>query len=709
MKSNKQHPIKSLFEPKSFAVIGASHDSKKIGYAVVHNLLAGGYKGKIYPVSPKGGEISGIKVYPSIKDIKDEIDVASITIPAHLCVAAVKECAEKGVKNVQIITSGFSEIGNHADEDEITRIAQAQGMRVLGPNIFGTYSAKVSMNSTFSASTIVPGNVAIITQSGALGIAMIGKTAVENMGMSAIISTGNKCDISEIELLEYLIDQEETRVILMYIEGVENGDRLIPLMQKVGKIKPIVVIKSGRSKRGAMAAASHTGSLAGSDTIFDAVMRQCGVLRAESLDEAFNWCKFLAASPKPKGKHAVIVTNGGGIGVLATDACEKYGVDLYDNQGILHDTFGPATPSFGSTKNPVDITGAAMANDYDLALSAPAASKNLDATIALYCETATFDSDNLAPMIRDTYEKHVKQEKPITYAIVGGESVEKTLVTLKRENIPVYSDVYPAVSCLGAAYKYYNYQELPIDPPDFATINEQAINNLIDTVQKGGRNFLLAHEAQEVMRVAGISMPKSQVARNLTEAITAANDMGFPIVMKVVSRDIIHKSDAGGIALGLDNVDEVIDAYEAIMKNCKAYNPNAAITGVELAEMVTPGLELVVGAIRDGSFGPIVMCGLGGVYVEVMKDVSFRSYPLNHKEVHTMLQEIRSFPLLMGVRGEKKKYIEGVIDTIIKVGTILYYCPQITDIEINPLRVYEQQKGIKALDVRILLRKSGGK
>lgn len=709
MKSNKQHPIKSLFEPKSFAVIGASHDSKKIGYAVVRNLLAGGYKGKIYPVSPKGGEISGIKVYPSIKDIKDEIDVASISIPAHLCVAAVKECAEKGVKNVQIITSGFSEIGNHADEDEITRIAQAQGMRVLGPNIFGTYSAKVSMNSTFSASTIVPGNVAIITQSGALGIAMIGKTAVENMGMSAIISTGNKCDISEIELLEYLIDQEETRVILMYIEGVENGDRLIPLMQKVGKIKPIVVIKSGRSKRGAMAAASHTGSLAGSDTIFDAVMRQCGVLRAESLDEAFNWCKFLAASPKPKGKHAVIVTNGGGIGVLATDACEKYGVDLYDNQRILHDTFGPATPSFGSTKNPVDITGAAMANDYDLALSAPAASKNLDATIALYCETATFDSDNLAPMIRDTYEKHVKQEKPITYAIVGGESVEKTLVTLKRENIPVYSDVYPAVSCLGAAYKYYNYQELPIDPPDFATINEQAINNLIDTVQKGGRNFLLAHEAQEVMRVAGIFMPKSQVARNLTEAITAANDMGFPIVMKVVSRDIIHKSDAGGIALGLDNVDEVIDAYEAIMKNCKAYNPNAAITGVELAEMVTPGLELVVSAIRDGSFGPIVMCGLGGVYVEVMKDVSFRSYPLNHKEVHTMLQEIRSFPLLMGVRGEKKKYIEGVIDTIIKVGTILYYCPQITDIEINPLRVYEQQKGIKALDVRILLRKSGGK
>ncbi|MBE3086631.1 MAG: acetate--CoA ligase family protein [Bacteroidetes bacterium] len=709
MKSNKQHPIKSLFEPKSFAVIGASHDSKKIGYAVVRNLLAGGYKGKIYPVSPKGGEISGIKVYPSIMDIKDEIDVASITIPAHLCVAAVKECAEKGVKNVQIITSGFSEIGNHADEDEITRIAQAQGMRVLGPNIFGTYSAKVSMNSTFSASTIVPGNVAIITQSGALGIAMIGKTAVENMGMSAIISTGNKCDISEIELLEYLIDQEETHVILMYIEGVENGDRLIPLMQKVGKIKPIVVIKSGRSKRGAMAAASHTGSLAGFDTIFDAVMRQCGVLRAESLDEAFNWCKFLAASPKPKGKHVVIVTNGGGIGVLAADACEKYGVDLYDNQGILHDTFGPATPSFGSTKNPVDITGAAMANDYDLALSASAASKNLDATIALYCETAIFDSDNLAPMIRDTYEKHVKQEKPITYAIVGGESVEKTLVTLKRENIPVYSDVYPAVSCLGAAYKYYNYQELPIDPPDFATINEQAINNLIDTVQKDGRNFLLAHEAQEVMRVAGISMPKSQVARNLTEAITAANDMGFPIVMKVVSRDIIHKSDAGGIALGLDNVDEVIDAYEAIMKNCKAYNPNAAITGVELAEMVTPGLELVVGAIRDGSFGPIVMCGLGGVYVEVMKDVSFRSYPLNHKEVHTMLQEIRSFPLLMGVRGEKKKYIEGVIDTIIKVGTILHYCPQITDIEINPLRVYEQQKGIKALDVRILLRKSGGK
>jgi acetyltransferase len=702
--------IKYLFEPESFAVIGASHNKGKIGYTVVRNLVNGGYKGKIYPVNPQGGEILGHEVFKSLNDIPGTVDGVSITVPAKLVIDAVKDCAKKKVKVVQIITSGFSEVGNNTDEHEIISIGNSSGMRILGPNIFGIFSSSASLNSTFSAGDIKHGNVAILTQSGALGIAMIGKTAVDNMGLSVIVSTGNKADIDEADLLEYLINHNDTKSILIYIEGVKQGEKLIPMLKKAAKIKPIVVIKSGRSKRGAMAAASHTGSLAGSDKIFDAIMKQCGILRAESLEEAFNWCKFLALSPIPKANRAVIVTNGGGIGVLATDACEKYGIELFDDQTTLKEVFGPATPSFGSTRNPVDITGGAMAGDYTLALSAPSTSENMDATMALYCETATFDSENLAPMIRETYKKHIDAGKPITYAIVGGESVENAIGVLKKENIPVYGDVTGAVSSLGALYKFKAFIEQNEETAEEADIDIDRINSIIDKALLEERKFLLAYEGQLVMQAAGIIIPKSRTAKNINEAVIFAEEMGYPLVMKVVSRDILHKSDAGGIMLHLDNKAEIIDAYEAIIHNCKAYKSDAVIDGVEIAEMVSPGVEIVVGAIRDSSFGTVVMCGLGGIYVEVMKDVSFKSYPLSRHEAKTMLEQIKSYPLLLGVRGEKRKDIEGVVDTIIKVGTILKKCDRISDIEINPVMVYEQSRGLKAVDVRILLKNpKGGK
>ena len=421
MGKNNIYSIKYLFEPESIAVIGASHVKGKIGNTIFNNILSGGYTGHVYPVNPKGGLISDHKVYESVEYVDDEIDLVTITVPAQFVLKAVESCVRKGVKYIQIITSGFSEIGNTEEEKKIVSIARENNIRVLGPNIFGLYSASVSMNATFSASEIKKGHVAILTQSGALGIALIGKTAVDNIGLSSIVSIGNKCDIDEADLLEYLVLQKETKVILMYIEGVKNGERLIKALKKATSRKPVIVIKSGRSRRGAMAAASHTGSLAGSDKIFSAIMRQCGVMRAESLEEAFNWCKFLAFSPQPKGKNAVIITNGGGVGVLATDACEKFGIELYDDQKVLKKVFEPATPSFGSTKNPIDITGGASSDDYKLALSAPVKSKNMDATIALYCETSTFDSENLVPMIKETFEGHKKLGKPITYAIVGGE------------------------------------------------------------------------------------------------------------------------------------------------------------------------------------------------------------------------------------------------------------------------------------------------
>ncbi len=504
-------------------------------------------------------------------------------------------------------------------------------MRILGPNIFGLYSSSSSLNSTFSASKIMPGNVAILTQSGALGIAMIGKTAVDNIGLSAIVSIGNKSDLDEAELLEYLTEQDETKVILMYIEGVKNGKVLIETLKRATLKKPVVVIKSGRSKRGAMAAASHTGSLAGSDAVFDAIMKQCGVLRTDSIEEAFNWCKFLSTSPRPKGSRCVIVTNGGGIGVLATDACEKYGIELYDDQEILKEVFGPATPSFGSTKNPVDITGGAVSEDYVLALSAPALSKHMDSTIALYCETATFDSHNLTPMIRDTCKTHFDRGKPISYAIVGGASVENSILTLKKESIPVYGDVRDAVSSLAASYKYKKYIDEYSDSVDEADICTEPINSIITNALAEGRNFLFSSEGIEIVGSTGISIPAAKIAHNLEEALAFAGEIGYPVVMKIVSRDILHKSDAGGIILNIEKDEEAIDAYEAIIYNAKSYKSDARIDGIEVSEMVDPDVELIIGARRDPSFGPIVMCGLGGIYVEIMKDITFRGLPLNRK------------------------------------------------------------------------------
>ncbi len=703
MKKSDNSTITSLFEPRSFAIIGASQNPKKIGHTITRNVIEGGFTGDVYPVNPDGGELLGRKVFTGIGEIKGQVDVASIAVPAKFVVNVVRECAEKGVKHIHIISSGFSEVGNIDQEREIVQTARAAGMRVLGPNIFGLYSAKASLNSTFSASAIMPGSVAILTQSGALGIAMIGKTAVDNIGLSAIVSIGNKSDIDEADLLSYLIRQEETNVIMMYIEGVKNGEALIETLKEATLRKPVIVIKSGRSARGAMAAASHTGSLAGSDAVFEAIMKQCGVLRAESIDEAFNWCKYLAFTPRPRGKKSVIVTNGGGIGVMATDACEKFGISLYDDQEILKEVFEPATPSFGSTKNPVDITGGANSGDYIHALTAPAASEHMDSTIALYCETATFDYENLTPMIRDTYKKHAEAGKPITYAIVGGESVDKSINTLRKENIPVYGDVYEAVSCLSVSYRYQEYIQGHSRRFDEIEIDTGKIDSIIDTALSEGRKFLLSHEGSQVMSLVGIGIPGEKVTRSIEEAVEFAEKTGYPVVMKIVSRDILHKSDAGGIALDLEDREEVIDAYEAIMHNAKAYDPHARIDGILVSEMVKQGVELIVGARRDPSFGPVVMCGLGGIYVEIMKDITFRGLPINRNEAMAMIKEIRSYPLLLGARGENRKDIEAVAETIIKVGTVIRKCRRITDIEINPVMVYDRGMGVKSVDARILI------
>jgi len=697
--------IKSLFEPKSVAVIGASEDPTKIGYRIVRNILSGDYRGEVYPVNPKGGHIQGLAAYRNVSEIPGEIDVACIAVPAQSVLDTVKHCTTKGVKFGVIITSGFSEIGNTAEEKRIVSLARDHGMGILGPNIFGLYSSSASLNCTFGPERIVHGNVGIITQSGAIGLAMIGKTTIENIGLSAMVSVGNKSDIDEADLLAYLVPHERTQIILMYIEGLKDGERFTKQIKTATAVKPVIIIKAGRSTKGAIAAASHTGSLAGSDEVFDHVMKQCNVLRAESIREAFNWCNFLSHYPLPMGENTLIITNGGGLGVLAADACEKYGVRLYDHTQKLKETFSHIVPPFGSSKNPIDMTADAGMRDYKAAIQAALHLDDIHAVLGLYCEATGSGREHLSEMISENNELSKSVGKPAAFSLLGGEGASQDIRDLKSRGIAVFDDVYEAVSPLGAMYDYYRHLHDLSGPPVEMSVDSKIADTVTAGAINDGRAFLFAPEAQEIMKCAGIAVPKSAMAKRLEDAVKIAEHIGYPVVMKVVSKDILHKSDAGGVALDLLNRNEVMDAYQAIIRNARTAVSHAVIEGVEVAQMAPPGTEIIVGARRDKVFGPIVMVGLGGIYVEVMKDVTFRAFPMDHKEVLKMIKEIKSYPILLGVRGEKVKDIDALADVILRLGSLIRKCRFISDIEINPLMVYEQGLGATAVDVRILLPK----
>jgi len=697
--------LKTLFEPKSVAVIGASSNPHKIGYKVLSNIIYGGYHGKVYPVNPKGGEILDLKVYKRVAEIEGGVDLAVIVVPAPVVFDVIKDCAAAKVKFLIIITSGFSEVGNRKEEKKIVDFARKHGMRILGPNVFGMYSAKVSLNASFGPSKILPGKIAIITQSGALGGAMIGRSIVGRIGLSANISVGNKSDLDEADLLQYLKEDEQTKVVLMYIEGVKNGNKLVRILKNMPEDKHVVVIKSGRSKRGALAAASHTGSLAGSDNVFNGIAEQCGILRAESVNEAFNWSRALSELPLVEGDNTVIITNGGGLGVMCADACEKYGVPLMDDSVLLQNIFKDVMPEFGSARNPVDLTGEAGVEEYKTSLKKALHVKEINAVLALYCETGVFEPEGMSDMVIEMGRVY-KKNKPILFSMLGGERVEKIMDETRKKGVHVFDDVYDAASALGALYRrkrFVNEIRHSGKTPDI-NIDVISINRIISKARSEDRRFLMPDESKEIMKLIGLTLPRWRIARSLDEAVSFAEEIGYPVVLKIVSEDIIHKTDAGGVALDLENRKEVIDAYQAIMKSCRTKFPKARIGGIEVCEMVPRGVETIVGGTLDPSFGPVTMFGLGGIYVETLKDVTFRAVPLTIYDAKKMVRGINAYPILLGVRGEKRKDIEGIVDVLLRVGKLMEKIEDISDVEINPLMVYEYGKGVKVVDVRILLK-----
>ena len=454
-------PLDALFRPRSIAVIGASRHPGKIGYTIVRNLIESGYMGKIYPVNPFAKEILGLRAYPSVLDIPDEVDMAVIAVPVGIVNRVAQECGEKGVKVLVVITAGFSEVGNKEAEEELVKIARKYGMRVLGPNIFGVAYTPIGMNATFGPSRIRRGNIAFITQSGALGIALMGWTAMNELGLSAVVSMGNMADIDVVEVSEWLADDPHTRVIAIYLEGLKpgTGQRFIEAMKRVTAKKPVIVIKAGRTRRGAAAVASHTGSLAGADTLYSAGFRQAGILRAETVEEMFDWARAFATQPLPPGENTVIITNGGGVGVLATDAAELHGVPLLQPDNELIEKFRKTMPWFGSPKNPVDLSGQAGVDNYVAALRVAYESDKVDNIVVLYCQTAVLDPIDLAKAITDVAKEYRDKNKPLLVAMVGGIETYEAMKVLNREHIPAYPSPERAVSSLAAMLRYKRYRD----------------------------------------------------------------------------------------------------------------------------------------------------------------------------------------------------------------------------------------------------------
>ncbi len=702
MRANLQY----LFTPESIAVIGASEHKGKVGHELLNNIITYGYQGNVYPINIRADQIDtilGLKPYKSVKEVPGPIDLAVIAIPAKYVAHALRECGEKKVKACVIITSGFSEVENIKGEQEILKIARKYSMPLLGPNVFGVVFTPQQINASFGPTQILPGKIAFITQSGALGIALMGWTVAERIGLSSVVSVGNKADIDDDDLLEYFAQDENTEAIAIYMEGIKEGRRFMELAEKIVMKKPMIVIKSGRSQKGAKAAASHTGSLAGVDAVFTSTFTQIGVLRAKTTREAFDWARIFSLE-NPKGDNVVIITNGGGAGVLATDEAEESGVHLLEDYEYLDKVFKDCVPPFGSTRNPIDLTGQTGEKAYKTSLRAALKEERIHAVVVIYCEAPLTNPSTIAQYIIEEI-KASPSKKPVVVAFLGGSRSQKAITLLNEKGIPTYPEPERAMAALGAFYEWVHFieEEKKEKPPGVLDMDKKGIKAIIENVRKEQRLQLLESEAKEILRLAGFDVPAFWVCSSLKECVKAVKRIGFPVVMKIVSEDIIHKTEVEEVRIGIESMEEVKDVYQDIMTRARKKYPHAHLRGIMVGEMVHNAVEVILGMSSDPQFGPVIMFGLGGIYVEVLKDVSFRVAPLSQKDATEMIHEIKTTSLLYGARGGPKRDIEALTEALYRLGLLTSELTEIAEMDINPLMVLEKGKGCKVVDARMTL------
>ncbi|HAF67181.1 MAG: acetate--CoA ligase family protein [Bacillota bacterium] len=698
--------LMSLMRPQSVAIIGASNTPGKIGNAVVENMKSSGFTGEIYPINPKDPEVCGLKAYPSILDVGKPVDVAVLCVPAKVSVPVAEECGKAGVKHMIVITAGFKEVGPEGREleNKLVEIARKYDMRIVGPNCLGVMDTHTPFNATFAKNMALEGSIAFISQSGALCLAILDWSLKTGLGFSQFVSFGNKSDLNEADFIEIAANDPNTKVICLYLEDIVDGPRFIEVAKEATKKKPVIILKSGVSAAGAKAASSHTGALAGSDTAYETAFRRAGVLRASTMTELFDLASAFTTQPIPKGKRVAVITNSGGPGIVASDAIELGGLEMAQFSQNTLEFLKETMPSMANIQNPIDVIGDAHYDRYENALNAALADPNVDAATVLLSPTAVIEVDKVAEAIVEARKKY--PDKPITAAFTGGFAVEKGVNYLQEHGVPTYAFPEPGVHTLIGMAKYAELREAVQDQEEwvFDDVDSDKVQEIFDKVLADGRDLLLSPEAAQVAEAYKIPAAPSRLATTAEEAQKFAEEMGFPVVMKISSPDIMHKTDIGGVKVGLESAEEVKAAFESIMENSKKAAPQAKIYGIEIQKMMPKGDEIIIGMIKDPTFGPMVAFGSGGILVNLLQDASFRlAAGITKREIEEMITETKAYTILKGFRGAEPDDIPAIVETVARVAQLCRDFPQISELDINPVFAYP--KGLSAIDIKIKLSK----
>ena len=691
-----------FLSPKSIAIIGASDKEGSVGRAITNNIMKG-YKGTIYPISPTRETVFDKKAYKSVLDVPGKVDLAVVVTKNTIVPVVLEECGKKKLRGAIVITAGFKEVDEEGAklEQKLKDIAKKYKLQIIGPNCLGVMNLEpqTMMNSTFLKITPKSGEIALVSQSGAICAALVEDASAQGIGFSAVISMGNKADMSEIDILKMLAEHKQTKVIVIYLEDMGNGQEFLKVCKDITrkKKKPVLVLKSGRSPEGAKAAMSHTGALMGSDEIYDALLKQSGAIRVDTMEELFDYATAFSKQPLPMNGDLVIVSNAGGPAIISTDACSKLGIKMAKIEEIRK-KIDAVIPPWGSSRNPVDIVGDADFKRFENVLNEVLKHKNVGSVISMCTPSATLNYDKLAEVIVSMSKKY---KKTMLASLMGLDEGITNREILAKGDVPYYTYAEGSIRALKAMLTFTDWVKNSPGKITKFNVKKNTVKKILDNAKKQKRSALLEEEGQEILRAYGFPLPASKLAKSKKEAVAASKKIGYPVVLKIASPQIIHKSDAGGVKVNLQNAKDVENAFDTIIKNAKKYNKKADIKGVLVVEMVKGGKEMIIGSKLEPGFGPVVMLGMGGIYVEVLKDVTFRLAPMTNIEADDMISSIKTKKILEGVRGEKPSDIKKLSECIQRLSQLVSDFNEIKELDMNPVLVMEKNKGCKVLDVRI--------
>ena len=701
-RSSKGTLGKDFFEPRSLAVVGASTNADKVGHAVLVNVIKSGFPGAIYPINPHATEIQGIKCYPDVETLPETPDMAVIVVPASAVPDVITQCTGKGVRYGVVISAGFREVGieGRRMEREMVERARAGGMRIVGPNSLGIMNTALPLNASFAGQMPPQGSIGVVSQSGAICTSLIDWARAESVGFSKLVSLGNNADLVESDFIEALTDDEDTTVIAMYLEGVSDGVRFMKCLSEVSASKPAIIFKAGTTEAGARAASSHTGSLAGSERAYAAVCEQAPALRALTVEELVDLSRTLASQHVPRGPRVAIVTNAGGPGIIASDECERRGLVLAQISGRTQEQMRKYLPAAASLHNPVDVLGDADAMRYAIAVETLYEDEGVDAVVVILTPQAMTEVYRTA---QEIIRIAAKSTKTLVCSFMGAKSIDAAVTRLQKAGIPNLPFPDRAVHVLAQMYERSLQLRRPESRPVTYKVDKKTVDALFSGYRGRDATQVAPEDCRTVLEAYGIGYVPFKVASTSDQALEMAEEMGYPVVLKIVSPQILHKTDIGGVVLNIEGRRGLQEAFDDILYRAHHHMPGAEIEGVGVQKMVPQGKELILGMFKDPQFGPMIMVGLGGIYVEAFEDVSFRIAPVNPAVAARMLRQLKAFRLLEGVRGEKPADVEGVEEIIMRVSQMALEHPELAEMDINPLIVYNAGVGCTAVDVRMTL------